>query len=233
MTIPTLLVPGLGCTSEVWSGQVPGLWSRGPVTLANHLHGDSIAAMATSILATAPPRFALAGISMGGYIVLEIWRQAPERVRGLALVDTRADPDSPEATAKRRDAVALAQSGKFRQVLLNAFPLAVHPDHVDSAPLRDLHLRMSLASGVDAYANHQQAIITRPDSRGDLSTITVPTTIIVGDSDRLTPPELSKEMAAAIPGATLELIPEAGHLALVEQPEATTAALLRWLDRLH
>jgi pimeloyl-ACP methyl ester carboxylesterase len=232
MTIPTLLIPGLGCTSEIWSGQVTGLWSRGPVAIANHLGGDSVAKMTQSILTAAPPRFALAGISMGGYIALEIWRRAPERVRGLALVDTQARPDSPEATAKRRDAVALAQAGKFRQVLLNAFPLAVHPDHVDSEPLRDLHVRMNLANGVEAYAHHQQAIITRPDSRPDLATITVPTTIIVGDSDRLTPPELSQEMAEAIPGATLEIIALAGHLTLAEQPEATTAALLRWLDRL-
>ena len=232
MTIPTLLIPGLGCNWEIWSGQVPGLWSRGPVTIASHLEGDSVATIAASILAAAPSDFALAGISMGGYIALEIWRRAPERVRGLALVDTQARPDSPEATAKRRDAVALAQSGKFRQVLLNAFPLAVHPDHVDSERLRDLHLRMSLANGVEAYAHHQQAIITRPDSRPDLTTITVPTTIIVGEGDRLTPPELSREMAAAIPGSTLELIAAAGHLTLAEQPEATTAALLRWLDRI-
>lgn len=233
MTIPTLLIPGLGCTAEIWSGQAPGLWSRGPVTIANHLIGDTIAAMATSILAAAPARFAVAGISMGGYIAFEIWRQAPERVMGLALVDTRADPDSPEATARRRDAVALAQSGKFRQALLNAFPMAVHPDHVDSEPLRDLHLRMSLANGVEAYARHQEAIITRPDSRPDLGSIAVPTTIVVGEGDRLTPPDLSREMVAAISGATLELIPDAGHLALAEQPEATTAELLRWLDRLQ
>ena len=232
MTIPTLLVPGLGCTAEIWSGQLNGLWSRGPVAIANHLGGDSVAKMAGNILAAAPPHFALAGISMGGYIAFEIWRQAPERVRGLALVDTQARPDSPEATAKRRDAVALAQSGKFRQVLLNAFPLAVHPDHVESEPLRDLHLRMSLANGVETYADHQQAIISRPDSRPDLATIPVPTTILVGEGDRLTPPELSREMAEAIPSATLELIAQAGHLTLAEQPEATTLALLRWLDRL-
>lgn len=233
MTIPTLLVPGLGCTAEIWSGQVPDLWLRGPVAIANHLVGGSVAEMAASILAAAPQRFALAGISMGGYIALELWRQAPERVRGLALVDTQARPDSPEVTAKRRDAVALAEAGKFRQVLLNAFPLAVHPDHADSEPLRELHLRMSFANGVEAYARHQQAIISRPDSRPDLPGISVPTTIIVGEDDRLTPPDLSREMAAAIPGAQLELIAGAGHLTLAEQPEATTAALLRWLDRLQ
>jgi pimeloyl-ACP methyl ester carboxylesterase len=127
----------------------------------------------------------------------------------------------------------LAQSGKFRQALLNAFPMAVHPDHVDSEPLRDLHLRMSLANGVDVYTRHQEAIIARPDSRPDLAAIAVPTTIVVGEGDRLTPPDLSRDMATAIAGATLEIIPAAGHLALVEQPEATTAALLRWLDRLQ
>lgn len=232
MTVPTLLIPGLGCTTEIWSGQLAALWGRGPVTVADHTSGDSIGAIAASILETAPPRFAMAGISMGGYIAFEILRRAPERVRGVALVDTQASPDSPEATAKRRDAIALVEAGKFAQVLANAFPLAVHPDHIGDPSLRDLHRRMSLANGPDVYIAHQNAIIARPDSRPDLAGIAVPTTVVVGVEDRLTPLALSQEMAAAIPGATLEIIADAGHLALAEQPAATTDALLRWLDRI-
>lgn len=232
MTIPTLLIPGLGCTSEIWSGQLAALWTRGPVTIADHTRGTSIGSIAAGILETAPPSFALAGISMGGYISFEILRRAPGRVRGLALVDTQASPDTPEATAKRRDAIALVEAGKFGQVLTNAFPLAVHPDHVEDAALKDLHRRMSLANGDDVYVAHQQAIIGRPDSRPDLARIAVPTTVVVGIEDRLTPPALSRAMAAAIPHATLEIIEDAGHLALAEQPDASANALLRWLDRI-
>lgn len=229
--LPILLVPGLGCTSEVWAAQLPALWGRGPVTIANHLTGDTMAEIATAILAAAPPRFALAGISMGGYIAFEIWRQAPHRVLGLALVDTSARPDAPEATERRRTAIALAESGRFELALAQSFPSAVHPDHLEDAALKALHIRMNRAVGVPAWRRQQEAIIARPDSRPDLAGITVPTLVLVGDADALTPPELAREMAAAIPGAELAVIPQAGHLALAEQPAACNAALLAWLDR--
>ena len=229
--LPILLLPGLGCTAEIWSAQLPQLWGRGPVTIADHTGGDSIAAIAAAILATAPPRFALAGISMGGYLAFEIWRQARARVLGLALVDTSARPDTPEATERRRAAIALAEAGRFELALSQSFPTAVHPDHVQDAALKALHLRMNRATGVPAWRRQQQAIIGRVDSRPDLPGIDVPSLVLVGDADALTPPELSHEMAAALPDGQLVTIPQAGHLALAEQPETTTAALLAWLHR--
>lgn len=231
MTLPILLVPGLSCTPEIWAQQIVPLWSRGPVSVANHTRGTSIAEIAAAILADAPPRFALAGISMGGYIAFEIWRQASQRVLGLAFVDTSARPDSTEATERRRAAMALARAGKQPQVIANAFGFAVHPDHQDDARLRALHTRMALSVGVETYLRQQEAIIARPDSRPDLAGIAVPTAVIVGERDLLTPPELSQEIAAGIPGAHLSVIAGAGHMSLVEQPDATSAALLAWLDR--
>ena len=231
MTLPILLVPGLTCTAEIWSHQVTPLWSRGPVTVAHHTEDTSIAAIARSILAGAPPRFALGGISMGGYIAFEIWRRAPERVLGLAFVDTSSRADAPETTERRRAAMALAREGKYAQVVANAFPFAVHPDHQNNATLRALHTRMSLSVGVDVYLRQQEAIIGRRDSRPDLTTIAVPTTVIVGERDLLTPPDLAKEIAGGIPGATLVSIPGAGHMAVAERPDAVNAALLAWLDR--
>ncbi|WP_421759844.1 alpha/beta fold hydrolase [Devosia sp.] len=232
MTLPILLIPGLNCTSEVWASQTPALWSRGPVTIANHTIGSSISEIAANILAAAPPSFALGGISMGGYIAFEVWRQAPQRVRGLALVDTSARPDTPEATERRRAAMALAGQGKFAQVIAAAFPLAVHPDNVENAAMKALHTRMGLAIGLETYLRQQQAIIGRPDSRPDFGAIEVPTIVLVGDKDAITPPEVAQEMADGIRGAALTTIPNAGHMALVEQPEAVNAALLSWLDGL-
>lgn len=232
MTLPILLVPGLICTAEVWGAVLPALWSRGPVTIANHTVGASMTEIARSILDAAPPRFALGGVSMGGYIAFEIWRLAPERVRGLALADTSARADTPDVTQRRRDGMALARQGKFSQVVAAPFPVLVHPDHVADPGLFATHTRMGLAIGAQTYLQQQEAIIARPDSRPDLPRITVPTVVLVGDSDALTPPELSQEMAAGIPDATLVTIPRAGHMALIEQPEAVAAALLGWLDRI-
>jgi pimeloyl-ACP methyl ester carboxylesterase len=229
MTIPILLVPGLNCTAEIFRGQLPTLWQHGPVTIANTLVGATMAELAGAILADAPPRFALAGFSMGGYIAFEILRQSPDRVLKLALLDTSARPDSPEATQKRRDAIALTGQGKFGQVVAAAFPNAVHPDHQSDVELRALHTRMSLAVGPETYVRQQNAIITRPDSRPDLAGITVPTLVVVGDKDALTVPEAAREMATAIPGAHYVEVPTAGHMALAEQPDIVTTAMAEWL----
>src|SRR5262245_24806724 len=113
-TMPILLVPGLACSPRIFAPVVPALWRLGPVTIANHIRDDSMATIARRILAEAPPRFALAGHSMGGYIAFEIMRQAPERVAKLALLNTQARPDTPEATARRRSMVAQAQGGGYR-----------------------------------------------------------------------------------------------------------------------
>lgn len=231
MALPILLVPGLTCTAEIWSNQIVPLWSRGPVTVAHHTEGESIAEIARAILHAAPPRFALGGISMGGYIAFEIWRQAPERVMGLAFVDTSSRADAPETTERRRVAMALARDGKYGQVVANAFPFAVHPNHQDDAVLKGLHTRMAMSVGVEVYLRQQEAIIGRADSRTNLGQIGAPTAVIVGERDLLTPPELAREIADGIPNARLTTIAEAGHMAVAERPEAVNAALLAWLDR--
>lgn len=231
MSLPIVLVPGLNCTPEVWSPQIVGLWQRGPVTVADTRTGATMTEIAAAILHAAPPRFMLAGISMGGYLSFEIWRQAPERVMGIGFVDTSARPDSPEATDRRRAAMALARDGRFGLVVSNAFGLAVHEAHVEREDLKAIHTRMSLAVGVETYFRQQEAIIARPDSRPTLATIHVPTTVIVGEGDRLTPAELSAEIAAGIPGAEFVEVPGAGHMSTLENPHAVTAALGRLVDR--
>ena len=169
--LPILLVPGLGCTAEVFAPQIPVLWPFGPVTVANTLEGDSMAAIAAAILATAPPRFALSGVSMGGYLSFEIFRQAPERVVKLALIDTSARRDRPEAAAQRRARVAMMRQGRFEEATDESFQGLVHPDHVGDRTIRALSLRMNMAIGADAFSRQQEAIIARPDSRPTLPAI--------------------------------------------------------------
>lgn len=227
---PIVLIPGLLCSAEVFAPQVTALWPYGPVTIASTLKGDTIAAMARNILATAPPRFALCGISMGGYIALEILRQAPERVVKLALLDTCAAPEAPEATPQRRALVAQARAGDFGALLKQVLPpILFHPDHQDDEALMEIHVRMGLMVGVEAMARQQEAIIARADSRPHLPSIAVPTLVLVGDRDILTPPDQSEELAAAIPHARLEVVSICGHASTLEQPEAVNRALIDWI----
>ncbi|MET3552661.1 alpha/beta fold hydrolase [Burkholderia sp. 567] len=227
---PVVLVPGLLCSAEVFAPQVASLWPYGPVTVASTLEGDTITAMATAILANAPPRFALAGISMGGYICFEIMRRAPERVLKLALLDTSARPDTPDQVAQRRTLVMQARAGDFAELLSQALSAILHPTRQGDLALREINVRMGLTIGVDGFARQTEAIIGRIDSRPGLSTISVPTLVLVGDNDPLTPPDRSKEIAAAIPGAILAVVPECGHASTLEQPDIVSAALIDWIS---
>lgn len=226
---PTVLIPGLACTAELFASQILALWPRGPVTVASTLKGESMAEFADAVLADAPPRFALAGLSMGGYIALEIMRRAPRRVMRLAVLDTSARPDTPEQTEVRRGLVARAEAGGFEAVLAETAPRLLHPDHQADATLLGAQVRMGLAVGTKAYGRQQAAIIGRPDSRPHLSAITVPTLVMVGDQDALTPPDRAMEMASAISGARLEIVEGAGHLSTLEQSDAVDRLLFDWL----
>lgn len=229
-SLPILLVPGLNCSPRLYAAQMPALWRFGPVTVADHTRDDTMAAIAKRILDAAPPRFAVAGLSMGGYIALEIVRQAADRVEKLALLDTGARADTPEATAKRHTNIALAQSGHFEDVIGSQFPLYVHPARANDAALKAEYLAMCHDVGPEAYVRQQRAIMGRADSRSLLTSIRVPTLVLIGEEDAATPPALSDEMAAAIPGARLARIAACGHLSTMERPGAVTKELVAWMS---
>ena len=197
---------------------VPALWRFGPVTVANHIRDDNMGAIARRILAEAPPRFALAGHSMGGYIAFEIMRQAPERVAKLALINTQARPDTPEASERRRGMIARAQGGGYRAVLDELFPGFVHPSRQGDESLRQLVYDMADDVGPEAFVRQQTAMIGRPDSRPTLAWIRCPTLVLSGDEDHTIPNSLSMEMADGIHGAKLVILPHCGHLPQPEQP---------------
>ncbi len=227
--LPSVLVPGLTCSARLYADQIPALWRFGPVMVADHTRDDSMAAIARRILAAAPPRFALAGLSMGGYIAFEIMRQASERVARLALLDTGARAETPEQAERRKAPIALATSGHYAEVLDLAFPIYVHRKRHNDESLKGIVRMMAEETGVEAFLRQQQAIIGRSDSRPGLGAIACPTLVLVGEGDEATPPELAREIAAGIRGARLVIIPESGHLSTLEQPQAVSAALSEWM----
>jgi pimeloyl-ACP methyl ester carboxylesterase len=228
--LPTVLVPGLNCSARLYAEQIPVLWRFGPVIVADHTRDDTIAAIASRILAAAPPRFALAGLSMGGYIAFEIVRQASERVAKLALLDTAAPAETPQQTQVRLPRIELAKSGRFAEVEQAMFPLLVHHDRRGDAALRNIVRTMADETGAAAFVRATEAIMGRADSRPTLATIACPTLVLVGDGDELTPPERAQEMANGIRGARLVVVPECGHLSTLEQPQAVNRAFVAWME---
>ncbi len=224
--LPIVLIPGLLATPRLYAEQIPALWGVGPVTVAVHTRDDSMSAIARRILASAPARFALGGLSMGGYLSFEILRQAPERVAKLALLDTSARPDVPEQSEQRRGQMQLARQGRLDEIADQLFPRLVHTLRRNDEALRALVRQMAREVGPDSFVRQQTAIIGRPDSRPTLGAIRCPTLVIVGDGDLLTPPERAEEIAAGIAGARLVTVPDSGHLSTLEQPQAVTQALV-------
>lgn len=227
--IPLILLPGMPLDAAMWEHQRRHLEAVADITIPDLTGAGSIAALAGGVLAAAPERFALAGLSMGGYVAMEIMRRAPERVLRLALMDTNPFPDTPEQTANRRAAVELARQGKYRQVVASTMPRMIHPDHMGNRPLLDSLHAQAERVGVEGYARQQEAIIGRADSRPGLPAIACPTLVLCGEADALSPVAVHAEMAAAIPGARFVPVAEAGHMAPMEQPQAVTALMYDWL----
>ncbi len=224
-----VLIPGLLGSARLYAPQLPELWRCGPVTIADHTRDDSMGAIARRILSSAPPRFALAGLSMGGYLAFEILRQASARVAKLALLDTSARADTAEQSAVRRTQIGLAAAGGFAEVVEAQFARLVSAAHRSDAALRELNRQMADEVGAEVFVRQQTAVMGRPDSRSMLATIDCPTLVLVGEQDELTPPERAREIAGGIRGARLVTVPESGHLSTLEQPDAVTRALLEWL----
>ncbi len=228
--LPLILLPGLLCDAAQWRHQTQHLSDLADCRVADLTRHDSVVAMAETVLASAPERFALAGLSMGGYVALAIMRQAPQRVARLALLDTSARADTDEQRQRRFALIEMAKIGKFRGVTERLMPLLIDSSRLDDRDLTDTIKAMAENVGRDGFFRQQQAILGRRDSRDQLPAYRCKTLVMVGRSDQLTPPPLSEEMAALIPDAKLVIIENSGHLTTIEQPEAATAALRYWLQ---
>jgi pimeloyl-ACP methyl ester carboxylesterase len=227
--LPLLLLPGLLLDERLYAPQTGALADLAAPMVADLTGADSIARMAEQTLSGAPARFALCGLSMGGYVALEIMRRAPERVLRLALLDTQARPDPEERRARRQEQIAAAEGGRFDEVVEQLAQLFIHPERHADAALTGTIRAMAAKVGVAGFRRQQTAIMGRPDSRPSLAAIACPTLVLCGRQDVLTPVELHEEMAAAIPDATLVILPRCGHLAPLEQPAAVSAQLRIWL----
>ncbi|MBL4691020.1 MAG: alpha/beta fold hydrolase [Rhodospirillales bacterium] len=224
------LLPGLLCDHALWAHQVKTLADIAHMTVADLTRDDTVGAMADRVLAAAPLKFSLAGLSMGGYVALEIMRRAPGRVERLALLDTSANADAPETKKQRRGFIAQLDLGGFQGVTGKLLPLLIYKDRLGDDALVAVIKASAKNIGADAFVRQQHATMSRPDGRKSLKNITCPTLVLCGRQDALTPLARHEEIAAAIPGARLVVIEDCGHLSPLEQPHAVSAVMRYWLN---
>jgi pimeloyl-ACP methyl ester carboxylesterase len=227
----TILVPPLLCSARVYEPILDTVWSHGSLSIADTRSDATIAEMAARLLREAPDRFALLGTSMGGYVALEVVRQAPERVEALALVSTSARADTPETLNARRRQSQLVEEGHFDALVDAAFPGVVAARHESDLALRAVWRDLAAVVGSEAFLRQQRAVMGRADLRALLPSIACPTTVIHGAEDRLIPVEMARELAGEIPEAELIVIEHAGHFALFEQSESAVSAVTSFLAR--
>jgi pimeloyl-ACP methyl ester carboxylesterase len=231
---PLVLLPGLMCDQTVWQGQIDALGDVAACTCMDWGHLDSLLAMAEQVLRLAPPQFALAGHSMGGRVAFQVVRLAPERVTKLALFNTGADPKpagaaGEEEARKRRALLQVAQEQGMRAMALQWLPGMMKPGGMANAPLVDAIVSMIARKPPEIYEAQMTALLNRPDARPGLAKIACPTLLLSADGDGWSPPSRHEEMAKAIPHSRLVIIPDAGHMAPMEQPAAVAEAMREWL----
>jgi pimeloyl-ACP methyl ester carboxylesterase len=225
-----VLLPGLASDATIWRDQIPALSARYRVAVTDvHTRFDTLPAMAEALLAEHSGEFVLCGTSMGGMVALEAVRQAPRRVKALALLGTSARADTPELIALRSAAIVDFEQGRAEDVLRANLMFAFHPRVTADSELATTYLGFVMRAGARQLVRQNRAIMARADLRPALGAIRCPTLVACGDSDLLTPPEHSREIASAVAGARLEIIPECGHLLTMERPEHVNPLLLGWL----
>lgn len=233
MTSSVILLPGLACDAEVFAAQATALRPRHPVHVSDvHTRCPSLPAMASALLDEQPEAHVLIGCSMGGMVAMEMARQAPERVRAIALLGTTPEPDTPDLIALRSQACELFAAGRMDEVIGANVMFAFHTDRAGDRALTQSYLAMLRRAGPEQLISQNRAVMSRADSRPLLPTLRCPVLVMCGEGDRLTPPALSRAMADVIPGARLAIVPGAGHMLTMEQPQAVSQLLLDWLDEI-
>ncbi len=218
------------CDARLFGPQIAAFGRDRAIHIPPMGRHDSMAALAAEVLAHAPPRFALAGLSMGGILAMEILAQAPERIARLALLDTNPRGELPEVQARRAPQIDAVQAGRLREVMRDEMKPNYLVDGPGKQAVLDLCMDMAMDLGPQVFVNQSLALRDRPDQQDTLRRVRVPTLILCGREDKLCPVERHELMHSLIPGSTLAIIEGAGHLPVLEQPEETTAALARWLE---
>jgi len=227
---PLVLLPGMMCDARLFGPQIAALSGTTPLISVPLTGHDSVAALAADVLACAPIRFALAGLSMGGIVAMEVLRQAPDRVARLALLDTNPLAERPEVKARRNPQMAAVERGELRRVMRDEMKPNYLADGPRQGAILDLCMAMAMDLGSDAFLRQSRALMDRPDQTETLRSYAGPSLVLCGRQDGLCPVERHELMHDLLPNSTLTVIEGAGHLPTLEQPEETTAALRRWLE---
>jgi pimeloyl-ACP methyl ester carboxylesterase len=227
---PLVLIPGMMCDARLWAPQIAALSGRRALHLAPIVDHDSMETLAARILANAPLRFAVAGLSMGGIVAMEMLRQAPARITRLALLDTNPRAEAEAVRQRREPQIAKALAGRLDSVMRDEMKPNYLADGPNRKTILDLCMDMALALGPEVFARQSRALAARPDQQATLAAYRGPTLILMGEEDRLCPRDRHELMHDLIPGSRLAIIPGAGHLPTLEQPERTNAELARWLE---
>ena len=238
MGVQTLvLLPGLMCDGGVWEPLLAHLPAGTTPCVADYGMANSLGAMATAVLQSAPAeRFALAGHSMGGRVAMELLRQAPQRVTGVALMDTghlprAAGEAGAQEAAKRHALLEVARTQGVRAMAQTWVQGMVHPDRLQDAALIESVVAMFARKSADVFAAQIEALLARPDASDVLRTLTLPTLLQCGAQDSWSPPAQHADMQALAPHAVLDVIAHAGHMAPMERPADVAASLARWLAK--
>mgnify|MGYP001567690456 FL=1 len=227
---PLVLIPGMMCDARLFGPQIAVFSGRRTLVCAPLTGRASVERFAADVLTNAPNRFALAGLSMGGIVAMEILRQAPERVERIALIDTNPLAEIDEIKARRLPQMVKVRDGVLDSVMRDE----MKPQYLSDTPQRDsildLCMEMALGLGPHVFMEQSRALMDRPDQSDTLRSIDVPALVMCGRDDALCPVSRHELMAELIPNAQLEIIEGAGHLPTLEQPELTNAAIARWLE---
>jgi pimeloyl-ACP methyl ester carboxylesterase len=227
---PLVLLPGMMCDARLFGPQIAAFSGACSLQLAPITQHDTVEKLARSVLADAPPRFALAGLSMGGIVAMEILRQAPLRIERLALLDTNPRSEIEAVKQNREPQITKVQAGGLKEIMRDE----LKPNYLADSPHRqdvmDLCMNMALDLGPDVFERQSRALQSRPDQQDTLKTVNVPTLILMGEEDRLCPRDRHDLMHSLVEGSTLEIVEGAGHLPTLEQPDAVNRALKTWLD---
>ncbi len=230
MSEPLVLIPGMMCDARLFAPQI-GALSHGRAILCAPLLGETVGDIARAVLDAAPPRFALAGLSMGGIVAMEVLRRAPVRVTRLALMDTNARAETPEVAARREPQMAAVRAGRLEAVMRDEMKPNYLAPGPGRGPILDLVLEMALAQGADAFVQQSRALASRPDQREALRGWAGPALVLCGRHDALCPLHRHEEIAELLADAELRVVEGAGHLPTLEAPAAVSEAMADWLAR--
>ncbi len=231
MKQPLVLLPGMMCDARLYGPQIDSFSGEYAVMTAPINDHDNVPALAKDILDNAPPIFALAGLSMGGIVAMEVIRQAPQRITRLALLDTNPKAEAPAIAQNREPQIERVRQGALRTVMRDE----MKPNYLADGPrvgqILDLCMAMAETLGPEVFVRQSRALQSRPDQQDTLRAVNVPTLILCGEDDALCPIHRHELMRDLIPGATLTVVENAGHMPTLEQPQITNEALAKWLNQ--